>query len=143
MEFMMGFDPETKRECSNCGKLIGGGKGNLKTHMKKCLAKSDKVFEETIDLNTEKNQTLKITGDKNMSTFVEVNSVDKNCTVIINLDQVVEIAPLAAGGCVLFLNDGTGKYDIKVNDSYELFRQFAMQTVSSEDIARKVESFKV
>jgi hypothetical protein len=30
-----------------------------------------------------------------MSMFVEVNSVDKGCPVIINLDQVIEIAPLA------------------------------------------------
>ena len=33
-----------------------------------------------------------------MSLFVEVNSVDKGCPVIINLDHIIEIAPLATGG---------------------------------------------
>ena len=33
-----------------------------------------------------------------MSLFVEVDSVDKGCQVIINLDEVVEIAPLVEGG---------------------------------------------
>ena len=75
-----------------------------------------------------------------MALFVEVNSVEKNCKVIINLDTVIEIAPLAAGGCALFIEDGAstgGKTAIKVSDSYELFRQFAMQTVSADDIAAR------
>lgn len=133
----MPFDLETKRDCPHCGKLIGGGRGNLKTHIKKCKAKLG-IVDEPVEAK------LKVIeeGENKMSTFVEVNSVDKGCPVIINLDQVVEIAPLAAGGCVLFLNDGTGKYDIKVNDSYELFRQFAMQTVSSEDIEKRIKALK-
>jgi hypothetical protein len=75
-----------------------------------------------------------------MSTFIEVNSVEKNCKVIINLDQIIEIAPLAAGGCALFVSDSAavgGKTAVKVSDSYELFRQFAMQTVSADDIAAR------
>ena len=74
-----------------------------------------------------------------MSLFVEVESVDKNCKVIINLDTVVEIAPLSAGGCALFLSGG-GVF--KVKDSYNQFKQFAMETVSADDIAKKVKSLK-
>jgi hypothetical protein len=69
-----------------------------------------------------------------MSLFVEVNSVEKKCPVIINLDDVTEIAPLIEGGCVLFLTNGA---TYKVTDSYELFKQFAMQTVTADDIAKK------
>ena len=75
-----------------------------------------------------------------MALFVEVESVEKNCKVIINLDEVVEIAPLLAGGCDLFFSDSAavgGKRAMKVNDGYELFKQFAMTTVSSEDIAKR------
>jgi hypothetical protein len=69
-----------------------------------------------------------------MSLFVEVNSVEKNCPVIVNLDQVIEIAPLAAGGCKIFMIDGAG---IQVTDSYNQFKQFVLQTVSADDIARR------
>ena len=133
----MPFDLETKRDCPHCGKLIGGGRGNLKTHIKKCKAKLG-IVDEPVEAK------LKVIeeGENKMSTFVEVHSVDKDSLVIINLDHIVEIAPLAAGGCVLFLNDVSGKYDIKVKDSYELFRQFAMQTVSSEDIERQIKALK-
>ena len=75
-----------------------------------------------------------------MSLFVEVNSIDKNCPVIINLDHVIEIAPLTSGGCALFMADGAGvnsKTSMKVSDGYDLFRQFAMQTVTAEDIERR------
>lgn len=77
-------------------------------------------------------------GEKKMSTFVEVISAEKHCEIIINLDHVTEIVPLAAGGCIISLISYTGKYDIRVKDSYALFRQFAMQTVSAEDIERQV-----
>ncbi len=73
-----------------------------------------------------------------MSLFVEVNSVEKGCPVIINLDHIIEIAPLASGGCALFTIDGAGmnsKNAMRVTDSYDQFKQFAMQTVSAEDIA--------
>lgn len=74
-----------------------------------------------------------------MSLFVEVESVEKDCKVIINLDCVGEIAPLAVGGCALFLNTGS---IMKVKDSYDLFKQFAMQTVSSSDIEKQVKALK-
>jgi hypothetical protein len=73
-----------------------------------------------------------------MALFVEVDSVEKNSKVIINLDEVIEIAPLTSGGCALFLSHGV----IKVRDNYDQFKQFAMQTVSSDDIAKKVKAIK-
>jgi len=75
-----------------------------------------------------------------MSLFVEVDSLEKGCPVIINLDHIVEIAPLAAGGCALFTADGAGmnsKSSMVVKNDYNEFKQFAMQTVSAEDIARR------
>lgn len=75
-----------------------------------------------------------------MALFVEVQSFDKKCPVIINLDHVVEIAPLTAGGCALFMSDAAGmnsKSSIRVDDSYDLFKQFAMQTVTAEDIEKR------
>ena len=75
-----------------------------------------------------------------MATFIEVNSLDKMCPVIVNLDTIVEIAPLASGGCILFINDGMGtnnKQGIRVSDDYKLFKQFAMETVTAEDISRR------
>ena len=72
--------------------------------------------------------------------FIEVQSVDKNCPVIVNLDHIVEIAPLTAGGCALFMSDGAGvnsKTSIRVRDNYDMFKQFALQTVTAEDIARR------
>ncbi len=75
-----------------------------------------------------------------MALFVEVNSVEKGCPVIINLEHIIEIAPLAAGGCALFTLDGAGmnsKNSMKVTNDYSEFKQFAMQTVSAEDIERR------
>ena len=75
-----------------------------------------------------------------MSLFVEVNSIDKGCPVIINLETVMEIAPLASGGCALFFPDSAavgGKTAMKVTDSYEQFKQFAIQPVSAADIAAR------
>lgn len=75
-----------------------------------------------------------------MSLFVEVTSVEKGCPVIINLDHIVEIAPLASGGCALFMTDGAGmnsRSAMRVEESYDLFKQFAMQTVTAEDIERR------
>lgn len=75
-----------------------------------------------------------------MSLFVEVTSLEKNCTVIVNLEHVVEIAPLKDGGCILFTSDGAGmnsRVGMKVADNYELFKQFAMQTVTAEDIEKR------
>jgi hypothetical protein len=75
-----------------------------------------------------------------MSLFVEVFSVDKQCPVIVNLEGVLEIAPLAQGGCALFFADSAavgGKTSFKVTDSYDQFKQFAIQPVSAEDIAKR------
>ena len=74
-----------------------------------------------------------------MALFVEVDSVEKGCKVILNLDTVSEIAPFSTGGCHLFLEDGR---IYKVKDSYALFQQFAMQTVYPDDIAKQVKSLK-
>ena len=78
-----------------------------------------------------------------MATFVEVESVEKQTKVIVNLDEVIEIAPLVDGGCALFFTDAAavgGKSAYKVKDSYEAFKQFALETVSAEDIAKRVKS---
>lgn len=75
-----------------------------------------------------------------MSLFVEVTSIEKGCPVIVNLDHIVEIAPLIDGGCALFTVDGAGmnsKSAMRVSDSYEQFKQFAMQTVTADDIAAR------
>jgi hypothetical protein len=80
-----------------------------------------------------------------MALFVEVNSIEKGCPVIINLESVLEIAPLRSGGCDLFFPDDAavgGKTAMKVSNSYEQFKQFAMETVSADDIAKKVKSLK-
>ena len=74
-----------------------------------------------------------------MSLFVEVNDVEKGCEVIINLDTVMEIAPLRTGGCEIVFPDGAsvnGKRTMKVSDSYTIFRQLVMHMVSAEDIAK-------
>ena len=75
-----------------------------------------------------------------MSLFVEVNSLEKGCPVIINLDHIVEIAPLIDGGCALFMIDNAGmnsKSALRVSDSYDQFKQFAMQTVTAESIQKR------
>jgi len=76
-----------------------------------------------------------------MSMFIEVNSIEKGCKVIINLDTIVEIAPLVTGGCNLFMADSAavgGKTAMKVSDSYLLFKQFVLETVSEDDIAKRI-----
>ena len=80
-----------------------------------------------------------------MSTFVEVTNTDKNCTVLVNLDMVSEIAPLVSGGCEIFLVPSGGvnnRVSFKVKESYEVFKQFAMQTVTSDMIKEKVAKLK-
>ena len=72
--------------------------------------------------------------------FIEVNSIEKGCPVMINLDEVLEIAPLMEGGCALFFADAAavnGKNAMKVSDSYALFKQFALQMVTPEDISKR------
>ena len=80
-----------------------------------------------------------------MSLFIEVESVEKGCKVIVNLETILEIAPLLEGGCALFYSDASavgGKSPMKVKDNYTHFQQLAMQMVSSEDIAKKVKAIK-
>lgn len=73
-----------------------------------------------------------------MTMFVEVNSIEKQCPVIVNLEHIVEIAPLVNGGCALFMADGHGgQVDMKVSNDYSEFKQFVLQTVSPDDIAKK------
>ena len=75
-----------------------------------------------------------------MTMFIEVESFERGCKVIINLDSILEIAPLRDGGCTLFFPDSAavgGKTAMKVSDSYEQFKQFAVQPVSAEDISRR------
>lgn len=72
--------------------------------------------------------------------FVEVNSIQpKQCKLIINLDYILEIAPLVAGGCVITIGAqeaGTSRV-ITVSDDYSAFKQFVMQTVTSESIQKR------
>ena len=78
-----------------------------------------------------------------MSFFIEVESEEKNCKVIVNLESVVEIAPLRTGGCHLFFADSAavgGKTAMKVKDSYSMFQQFVLQTVSEEDISARIKN---
>jgi len=77
-----------------------------------------------------------------MSMFVEVFSFDKNCNVIINLDTVLEIAPLKEGGCNIFFPDSAavgGKTSMKVRENYTMFKQFVLETVSQEMIAERIQ----
>ena len=75
-----------------------------------------------------------------MSTFVEVTSVaPKNCKLIVNLDNVIEIAPLLSGGCVLYFaaQEAGCPRTMTVSDSYTAFMQFAMTTVTADDMAKR------
>lgn len=80
-----------------------------------------------------------------MSTFIEVNSIaPKNCKVIINLDTLIEVAPLLSGGCVLYfstLESGSPR-TMTVSDAYTLFMQFVLQTVTVADIEKRFPKVK-
>jgi hypothetical protein len=81
-----------------------------------------------------------------MSLFIEVNSVEKDCKVIVNLETVMEIAPIREGGCALFFQDAAavgGKTAMKVTDSYSLFKQFVLETVSEEDIKSRIQTLSL
>ena len=79
-----------------------------------------------------------------MTMLIEVDSLDKKCPVIINLEAVVEIAPLVGGGCALFMADGHGgAVSMKVSNDYAEFKQFVLQTVSASDIEKKFGKTKV
>ena len=80
-----------------------------------------------------------------MSLLIEVQDEEKGCEVLINLDSILEIAPKVKfengkpvdNGCDIFFSDSAavgGKRTMKVKDSYSMFKQFALQTVTSEQI---------
>ena len=131
----MSIDSETKKECPHCGTSAAAGMMK-RWHGDNCKQKPKDIVVEQVE-------TLdKTKGENEMSLFVEVNSLEKGCPVIINIDHVIEIAPLLAGGCALFMTDGSNKISINVSDSYEMFRQFAVQTVSADDIAKRIAKLK-
>jgi ribosomal protein L10 len=76
--------------------------------------------------------------------FVEVDSVDKGCKVIIDLEKVIEIAPLRDGGCaIFFVKDpmiDPARLAMNVKNGYDEFKQFVVQTVTANDIATRIES---
>lgn len=78
--------------------------------------------------------------------FVEVNSVEKNCKVIIDLEKVIEIAPLVNGGCALFFSKDPmidpARLAMNVKNNYDEFKQFVVQTVSVSDITKRIEVLK-
>ena len=130
-----------KVTCEHCGAQSAPGM-HKRWHGENCKQKpssSQCHIDEESNIPSIKNpKSLLPVGEKKMSTFVEVVSADKDCQIIINLDHVSEIIPLAMGGCIVTLNYGGAKTELKVKDDYGQFRQFAMQTVSSEDIERHV-----
>jgi len=79
-----------------------------------------------------------------MSMFIQVDSVEKGCPVYINLDHVIEIAPLMAGGCMIrFVSDGSGKIrEIKVKNLFTEFKQFVLETVTEDNISKKVKQLQ-
>jgi hypothetical protein len=69
-----------------------------------------------------------------MSLWIKVKSVDKKCEVMINLDKVVEIAPLKNGHTALFYADNAtsnGVRSYNVENPYTEFQQFALEPVST------------
>jgi hypothetical protein len=78
-----------------------------------------------------------------MSIFVEVQSVaPKSCKLIVNLDDIIEIAPLVSGGCVLYFStqeSGTPR-TMTVSDEYVAFKQFVMQPVTVDSIEKRFPS---
>ena len=130
-----------KKICEHCGAESAPGM-HKRWHGDNCKQKPSSnqchVDEESNIPSTENPKSLLSNGENKMSTFVEVVSADKECQMIVNLDHVSEIIPLAMGGCIVTLNYGGAKTELKVKDDYGQFRQFAMQTVSSEDIERHV-----
>ena len=130
-----------KKICEHCGAESAPGM-HKRWHGDNCKQKPSSnqchVDDESNIPSTENPKSLLSNGENKMSTFVEVVSADKDCQMIVNLDHVSEIIPLAMGGCIVTLNYGGAKTELKVKDDYGQFRQFAMQTVSSEDIERHV-----
>jgi hypothetical protein len=55
------------------------------------------------------------------------------------MDYVLEIAPLVAGGCVITMGaqEAGSSRTITVSDDYSSFKQFVMQTVTSDQIEKR------
>ena len=76
---------------------------------------------------------------------IVINGRNEDFKILINMDLVSQIKPLKIGGCQLFFQesgDVAKNNTIIVKEDYDMFKQFAMQTVSSDDIAKKVKSLK-
>jgi hypothetical protein len=80
--------------------------------------------------------------------LIQVKSREKRCDVIINLDHVMEIAPLQNGGSAIrMVYDGdvtskTGYREIHVDNPYTEFLQFVLQTVTTDSVSKKVKELK-
>ena len=75
-----------------------------------------------------------------MTYFVEVtptNHVGGEEKVLINMDQVVKIYPALGVGENVILQTTVGEH-LRIKENYSQFKQFAVETVSSTDIAKKV-----
>jgi hypothetical protein len=124
--------------CEHCGTKAAAGMMK-RWHGDNCKKKpvtDNHVVEEIIE---------ETKGEEKMSMFVEVTSVEKQCPVIINIEHVIEIVPWKTGGCALFIADGSvpgGRSQYRVTESYDLFKQFALQTVSADDIQKKIAKLK-
>jgi len=71
-----------------------------------------------------------------MSLMVEVNCLEKQCPIIINLDRITQIIPMRDGSTTIYLSDTV----MKVKESFAMFRQFVMQTVTPDDIANRIKN---
>ena len=80
--------------------------------------------------------------------LIKVKSREKRCEVIINLDQVIEIAPLRDGGCAIRLTyDGdvtpkSGFRELIVDNKFTEFEQFVLETVTTDSVSKKVQELK-
>jgi hypothetical protein len=74
-----------------------------------------------------------------MALFIQVFDVEKNCEIIVNIDSVMEIAPLRTGGCEICFPDAAavgGRRSMKVRNNYSEFKQFVLETVTADDVAK-------
>jgi hypothetical protein len=71
-----------------------------------------------------------------MAILIECKDLDDNHPVIVNLDQVFKIVPIVSGtkeGSFIYFINGQLQ---KVADKYDQLKQFAIQPVSADDIAK-------
>lgn len=71
-----------------------------------------------------------------MSILIEVNCLDKQCPIIVNLEKISQIIPMRDGSTTIYIEDTV----IKVKESFSMFRQFVMQTVTPDDIAARLKN---